>query len=551
MKYEKMNNLFLRQSYLDSWEDYERSLKKKSFIKWDYIILTASNKAQATAYRNQIENRLEKGLLPEETTYAVLPDPEGKRVGSGGATFQVMRYIAEQEPERENPFKNRRILVIHSGGDSKRVPQYSAIGKLFSPVSRELPDGRSSTLFDEFIVGMSGVPSRIQEGMLVLSGDVLLLFNPLQIDAQLDGAAAISIKEPVATGKNHGVFLNDGHDYVKCFLHKQTEERLREMGAVNKAGNVDLDTGAVLFGSALLQALFRLISTEGKVDEKKFRQFCNEEARISFYGDFLYPLANDSTLEDFYKEAAEGQLNEALHECRTQIWNAIHHFSMKLLCLSPAEFIHFGTTRELRSLVTKDVQDYEFLDWKMQVNSAVQKEGFAAHNAYVGSRAKIGKEAYLENCYILGNSEVGDGTVLSHVRIMDRKIPEQIVMHGIELTGGKKLWMNAYSQKQFLQVNGNMPKEQEQPGQLGQSGQIQADEAFLEKAGPGEYCFVEDKDVVPYESRIEEVILCHWNRDYPADMYFKMDLGSWKLAETQEYAGSSHEKITEERYVRR
>ena len=439
MKYEKMNNLFLRQSYLDSWEDYERSLKKKSFIKWDYIILTASNEAQAMAYRNQIENRLEKGLLPEETTYAVLPDPEGKRVGSGGATFQVMRYIAEQEPERENPFKNRRILVIHSGGDSKRVPQYSAIGKLFSPVPRELPDGRSSTLFDEFIVGMSGVPSRIQEGMLVLSGDVLLLFNPLQIDAQFDGAAAISIKEPVATGKNHGVFLNDGHDYVKCFLHKQTEERLREMGAVNKAGNVDLDTGAVLFGSALLQALFRLISTGGKVDEKKFRQFCNEEARISFYGDFLYPLANDSTLEDFYKEAAEGQLNEALHECRTQIWNAIHHFSMKLLCLSPAEFIHFGTTRELRSLVTKNVQDYEFLDWKMQVNSAVQKEGFAAHNAYVGSRAKIGKEAYLENCYILGNSEVGDGTVLSHVRIMDRKIPEQIVMHGIELTGGKKV----------------------------------------------------------------------------------------------------------------
>ena len=383
MKYEKMNNLFLRQSYLDSWEDYERSLKKKSFIKWDYIILTASNEAQATAYRNQIENRLKKGLLPEDTTYAVLPDPEGKRVGSGGATFQVMRYIADQEAERENPFKNRRILVIHSGGDSKRVPQYSAIGKLFSPVPRELPDGRSSTLFDEFIVGLSGVPSRIQEGMLVLSGDVLLLFNPLQIDAQFDGAAAISIKEPVATGKNHGVFLNDGHDYVKCFLHKQTEERLREMGAVNNAGNVDLDTGAVLFGSALLQALFRLISTGGKVDEKKFRQFCNEEARISFYGDFLYPLANDSTLEDFYKEAAEGQLNEALHECRTQIWNAIHHFSMKLLCLSPAEFIHFGTTRELRSLVTKDVQDYEFL--------------------------------------------------------MDRKIPEQIVMHGIELTGGKKV----------------------------------------------------------------------------------------------------------------
>ena len=118
----------------------------------------------------------------------------------------------------------------------------------------------------------------------------------------------------------------------------------------------------------------------------------------------------------------------------------------------------------------------------------------------------------------------------------------------LELTGGEKLWMNAYSQKQFLQVSGNMPKEQEQPGQLGQSGQIQADEAFLEKAGPGEYCFVEDEDVVPYESRIEEVILCHWNRDYPADVFFSIDLNKWELKHTEDFVGKSHDKITMEVY---
>ena len=78
MRFKKMKNLFLRQSYLDSWEDYERSLRKKNFIKWDYIILTASNDAQAEAYRAQIDERLEKGLLPAETHYAVLPDPDGK-----------------------------------------------------------------------------------------------------------------------------------------------------------------------------------------------------------------------------------------------------------------------------------------------------------------------------------------------------------------------------------------------------------------------------------------------------------------------------------------
>lgn len=139
-KYRKMKNLFLRQSYLDSWDDYIRSLRKSNFIKWDYIILTASNEEQAEVYRQQINARLEKHLLPDTTRYVVLPDPDGKRVGSGGATFNVLRYIAQVDGEvRENYFAGKRILVIHSGGDSKRVPQYSACGKLFSPVPRELP----------------------------------------------------------------------------------------------------------------------------------------------------------------------------------------------------------------------------------------------------------------------------------------------------------------------------------------------------------------------------------------------------------------------------
>ena len=58
--YKKMKNLFLRQSYLDSWEDYKRSLSKRSFIRWDYVILTASNEEQAEAYRQQIEGDVYK-----------------------------------------------------------------------------------------------------------------------------------------------------------------------------------------------------------------------------------------------------------------------------------------------------------------------------------------------------------------------------------------------------------------------------------------------------------------------------------------------------------
>ena len=51
------------------------------------------------------------------------------RVGSGGATLSVLKWLAEN-----GGWEGKRGLVIHSGGDSKRVPQYSALGKLFSPV---------------------------------------------------------------------------------------------------------------------------------------------------------------------------------------------------------------------------------------------------------------------------------------------------------------------------------------------------------------------------------------------------------------------------------
>ncbi len=436
MTYKKIKNLFLRQSYLDAWDNFENSLHKDSYIKWDYVILTASNEAQAEAYREQIQYRLENGMLPAETKYAVLPDPDGKRVGSGGATFNVLRYLAEQEPEQTADFKNKRILVIHSGGDSKRVPQYSAVGKLFSPVPRELPNGYGSTLFDEFIIAMSGVPSRIEEGMLVLSGDVLLLFNPLQIDFQNTDAAAISFKEHVSTGKNHGVFLNDGNGYVDAFLHKQSEDKLRAIGAVNEQGNVDLDTGAVLLGAKLLQALYSLISTDGKPNEEKFREFVNEEARVSFYGDFLYPLAKNATLEQYYKEAAEGTLNDKLLACRTKIWEAISDFRMRLLCLSPAAFIHFGTTRELRKLVAEDIGDFEFLDWNRHVITTITGD-YATNNAYIGRKVSVASGAYLENCYVLNASCVEAGAIVSNVKLRNVHIPADTVFHGLPLEDGK------------------------------------------------------------------------------------------------------------------
>lgn len=436
VSYNKIKPLFLQQSYMDAWEDYSRALRKRSFPCWDIVVLTAAGEEQASVYQNEIEYRLRNNLLPGKTRYAVLSDPDGKRVGSGGATLNVLKYLTETGGGKA--VFQKKILVIHSGGDSKRVPQYSVCGKLFSPVPRELPDGRPSTLFDELMIAAAGIPARMQSGMLVMSGDVLLLFNVLQIDLQYQGAAAISIKEPVSTGKNHGVFLNDAEGMVKRFLHKQSEEQLRALGAVNAQGMVDLDTGAVMLDTNLLGALFSLIATDDKTDPAKFARFVNEKARISFYGDFLYPLARDATLEEYYLEAPEGSFCEELKECRTKIWEALHEFQMKVICLSPAEFIHFGTTGELLELVTDHVKNYEYLHWKKQIcTNRPEKECFAAHNSLIAKGADIGEGCYLENCEIGEEACVGEGSILSGIRLEKEQIPPRVVLHALRLKDGR------------------------------------------------------------------------------------------------------------------
>ena len=47
-----------------------------------------------------------------------------------------------------------------------------------------------------------------------------------------------------------------------------------------------------------------------------------------------------------------------------------------------------------------------------------------------------------------------------------------------------------------------------------------------------------------FENDITKVILYYWNREYPADQYFDLELNDWILESEIEFEGSSHEKIT-------
>ena len=107
----------------------------------------------------------------------------------------------------------------------------------------------------------------------------------------------------------------------------------------------------------------------------------------------------------------------------------------------------------------------------------------------------------------------------------------------LERTKGTKLWMSDYSYKQFSEDFGN---------------QIYVSDRLEDAPETGEYCFIENQKTDAFVRNAEKIILYRWNRKYPADLWFDIAFteNGWKLVESTDFSGSSHEKITEEVYIK-
>lgn len=128
-------------------------------------------------------------------------------------------------------------------------------------------------------------------------------------------------------------------------------------------------------------------------------------------------------------------------------------------------------------------------------------------------------------CVDKNNGILFGGRRLSQDCILREKI--------LEIVGESKLWINSYTAKQF--------ENQET---------LTVSDAFLSEAQSGEFCFVENEDIDI--EKAEKVYIFNWNRVYPADTFFEIDLkaNGFKKAKKEEFEGNSHKKITLEIYSR-
>lgn len=135
---------------------------------------------------------------------------------------------------------------------------------------------------------------------------------------------------------------------------------------------------------------------------------------------------------------------------------------------------------------------------------------------------------------IIAAADERNGMMFNSRRVsQDKKLRQKI----LAIANGSVVRMNSYSEKQFGEES---------------TGNIKAGENFLEEAKSGDFCFVENDAVAPFKTKVEKIILFKWNRKYPADFYFDIDVcdGNWSLESTEDFQGTSHERITMEVYSR-
>ena len=104
----------------------------------------------------------------------------------------------------------------------------------------------------------------------------------------------------------------------------------------------------------------------------------------------------------------------------------------------------------------------------------------------------------------------------------------------LNMAAGHRLWMNVYSMKQFTE-----------------GGEISLSESPIHDAGADDFVLIENLPVLL--DNASEVILFLWNRHYPSDVRFdirRLSEAGFHLAASDEFAGTSHEKITVETYRR-
>ena len=323
------------------------------------------------------------GLSREE--YFCTCDPIGHRLGSGGGTAWLLQEAWREEVRREGGeesfeewLSEEKRILIHAGGQSKRLPSYAVSGKVLMPLpvfrwerGQRLSQDLMSVQLPLYEKMMAMAPDNIHT--MVVSGDVLIrATQPLQPIPEAD-VVCYGLWLDASMAKNHGVFVSSRRTptVLKQMLQKPSVQTLTDL---QKDHFYLTDIGVWLLSDKAVKLL--IARSEGR--------------EYDLYGEFGCALGTEPTKPD-------GDISD---------------LSVAIVPLAGGEFYHFGTSREMISSTMRlqnlvnDQREIMHLDRKPHpsifVQNAVMEIPFTEENSNIWiENSHVGRRWHLTHDHVI------------------------------------------------------------------------------------------------------------------------------------------------------
>ncbi|MCR4852521.1 MAG: bifunctional fucokinase/L-fucose-1-P-guanylyltransferase [Prevotella sp.] len=250
-------------------------------------------------------------------------DPVGHKLGSGGGSTWLLRAAHQASEASEKPFaewlSSDKRLLLHAGGQSRRLPAYAPSGKVLTPIPVfrwERGQRLSQDLLSLQVPLYEQIMEMAPEGIhtMIVSGDVLVrATKPLQPIPNADVICyGLWLGPEIAT--NHGVFVSSRKtpSQLKCMMQKPSVQTL---GELQRDHFYLTDIGLWLLSDRAVELLMARSEHDGKV------------GNYDLYSEFGCALGSEPGIED-----------EELNQLKVAV-----------LPLPGGEFYHFGTSHEIIS----------------------------------------------------------------------------------------------------------------------------------------------------------------------------------------------------------
>ena len=321
----------------------------------------------------------------DRTEWFCTSDPVGMKLGSGGGTTWLLReWYRNQQTEHST---EKRIL-LHAGGQSRRLPGYAPSGKILTPIpvfrwarGQKLGQNLLSLQVPLYEKIMERAPEKLRT--LIASGDVYIRAEkPLQDIPDVDVVCYGLWVDPVLA-THHGVFVSDRKqpEALDFMLQKPS---LQELENLSKTHLFLMDIGIWLLSDRAVELLMKRSQKDASYSDLKY---------YDLYSDFGLSLGNHPRIID----------------------DELNKLSVAILPLPGGEFYHYGTSRELLSstvtLQNKVYDQRQIMHRKVKPNPAI-----FVQNAEIGVTLSSNNDnLWIENSFVGASWKIGSRQIITGV----------------------------------------------------------------------------------------------------------------------------------------